>query len=398
MDLIRVNANVDNATNLFTPYGALIEDYDSLVWTEKFQDHSEFVLTTKHVDDFLVQLPLESFVTLLQSQEVMKVESRLLERDAQGQEKLTIRGSSVTSILQHRVIQLGSPSKTAKLDLSNADQVLAFLVIYSTIKSYVASGEFSGAFDPNAISAGFVVTSNTALSATGAAHTYWIPAGVVDQPIRTYLEESGLGIAFRRPDGKSGYVLDASPISSTLTPSITQARLDLRRPNDLSDDSAPGSVIFDADSGHFVNISWLESVKNAKTIGYLNVPNTTNMTTSTFNPAFPSASLRTKLGLLGYSHESSPPGDEAEGTAVEIEAALAAQMTEKMILDHPYKVITGGEVSGSAPYRYLEHYELGDIVGVYSVRYGLQKMRVTEFIRSWEDGTEKAYPTLSQIY
>ena len=71
---------------------------------------------------------------------------------------------------------------------------------------------------------------------------------------------------------------------------------------------------------------------------------------------------------------------------------------EEMIINHPYKVITEGKVSSIAPYRYLEHYELGDIVGIYSTRYGLQRLRVTEFIRSWEDGAESAYPTLSQIY
>lgn len=394
MDLIRVNAHVDNATNSFKPYGALIEDYDSLIWTEKFQDHSEFELTTKHVDDFLLQLPLESFVTLLQSLEVMKVESHLISRDQDGNETLTVRGRSVTSILDKRVIQLASPAKTAKLNRANAEEVLAFLIIYSTIQNYTASSDFSGAFDPNGISGGFKVTSNAALSGVGASHTYWIPAGYVGNTIKPYLTEADLGMAFRRPDGKEGYILSpAAGNTGTYTAAITEARFDLRKPQDVS-----STVIFDSDQGAFVSIKWLNSVKNAATVGYLNVPQTVNMTANAFNPQFPNANLRTKLGLLGYSHESGLPGDETEGTDAEIEDALEAQMIEKMSIDHPLRVVTEGQVSPDVTYRYLEHYELGDTVGVLSTRYGLQKMRVTEFIRSWNDGSETAYPTLAQVF
>lgn len=393
MDLIRVDAHVNNAVNTFLPYGGLIEDYDSLVWTEKFQDHSEFILTTSHIDDFRLQLPIESFVTLLQSLEVMKVESHTIGRDQKGKEKLTIRGRSVTSILENRVIQLASPSKTAKLNVINADRALVWLVIYSTVKEYTSDSIFSGAFDPNGISGGFEITGNTPLSTVDDDDTYWIPAGVVDRPIRSYLEETGRGMAFRRPDGKSGYIFDTAPLSSTLTSSITEARFDLREPDNVSD-----TVIFDVEKGHFTDVEWIESVRNAKTVGYLNVPNTTNMTDIVFNPAFPNASSRTKLGLLGYSHESSLPGDETEGTTAEIKKALKAQMRNQLKKEHPYLIVTGGQVSSTAPFRYLEHYALGDVVGVYSVRYGFEKKKVTEFIRSWESGTESAYPVLSQNY
>jgi hypothetical protein len=303
----------------------------------------------------------------------------------------------LTAILTQRVIQLANPSKSALLRLNNAEQVAAFLIIYSTVEEYTnPSGEFFGAFDPNGISGGFVVSCRTALSTTGSTHTYWIPAGEVYKALRPHLVEAGLGIAFRRPDYLPGYIIDASPISSTYSASITSGRFDLVRPSDLT--VGGDAVIFDADKGHFNNIKWLESVKNARTIGYLNVPNTVNVVGSAFNPGFPNANMRTKLGLLGHSYEDSLPPDETEGTTQEIEDALIAQMREKLAEEYGYAIITDAEVSQTAPYRYLRDYELGDYVGVYSVRYGFQKMQVTEFVRSWDEGVETSVPTLVQVH
>src|SRR4051812_17036171 len=83
--------------------GKLIENWDSLIWTERFNTVGDFNLQTGRVEEFMSLLPEGTRLTLRDSNIAMVVETHQIERKKNTPQKLTITGRSYESILDRRV-------------------------------------------------------------------------------------------------------------------------------------------------------------------------------------------------------------------------------------------------------------------------------------------------------
>jgi hypothetical protein len=82
----------------------LFEDYRSLIWTERFNTHGEFQLTSSNIQKTLDTFPLGSLVSLRDTTEVMMVETHSIEPNSDGTPEITITGRSLSSFLENRVL------------------------------------------------------------------------------------------------------------------------------------------------------------------------------------------------------------------------------------------------------------------------------------------------------
>lgn len=88
----------------YTP-DMLIEGYNSLVWTERYRDFSEFEIKSFDVDRMLTLLPENTLVSHLGTRHVMMVETASIEDVGEGidaRPEITIRGRSAAAILESR--------------------------------------------------------------------------------------------------------------------------------------------------------------------------------------------------------------------------------------------------------------------------------------------------------
>src|SRR5690606_9481035 len=81
----------------------LIENYDSLIWTERYNTIGDFQIQTGYVDEYLSLLPKGTILTLRESNVPMVVETHQIDRKKNQPQKLIITGREYSKILSQRV-------------------------------------------------------------------------------------------------------------------------------------------------------------------------------------------------------------------------------------------------------------------------------------------------------
>ena len=79
-----------------------IENYESLIWTERYAQAGDFELVSSDVSRCLQMMPLESYVGLRESTVPMIVESHKIIKEKHKAPKIEIRGRSFDSVLERR--------------------------------------------------------------------------------------------------------------------------------------------------------------------------------------------------------------------------------------------------------------------------------------------------------
>lgn len=126
---------------LFTLDGAfqlydLIENYKSLVWTERYSSSGDFELKSNEVAATIKQLPLESFVTLRESTVPMIVEAHKIEKKKNAAPEITVTGRSFETVLERRAsVQLiaSDASKQVWTISANKPSDAAFMMMRTVL-------------------------------------------------------------------------------------------------------------------------------------------------------------------------------------------------------------------------------------------------------------------------
>ena len=95
MELLTLNAN--------NQPDKTIENWDNLLWVERFNNVSDFQLETGDISNFMTLLPEGKGVTLRDSNYAMIVETHKIERKKNSAQKLIVSGRAYSSILDRRM-------------------------------------------------------------------------------------------------------------------------------------------------------------------------------------------------------------------------------------------------------------------------------------------------------
>lgn len=102
MELIRLNKEITDDFPRYYP-DKLIEGWNSLIWSERYQPSGEFILRTPRIAETAALLPQDSLVSLRDSAEVQIVEDLFVE-DKDGTKTLVVKGRTFDSFLDRRAI------------------------------------------------------------------------------------------------------------------------------------------------------------------------------------------------------------------------------------------------------------------------------------------------------
>lgn len=377
---------------------AVVGGLTSKIWTERHLDPGEFQLKTPRIEETMALIPEGSFITEQSSDEVMLVETHTIDEDDDGVDILTVKGSSFEVFLKGRYMLDRENYNTPWAMPQNykvheaAEAWLWNAVINGTgidrVKPPVPPIEKNFAeVIPNArVTEGYVDTSEE-------VKEWWVGEGEVYAKLMEFLTIGDLGIRSIRPyvPQLSGTVvsLDASSnIVRTTPPGIPYLQLQIYKGRNRTETPELGldPISIRYDMGHISKPSFVISSKDLKNFVHV----TSNITQfDAWTPVAGDIPMHLDLRMLVL--DGGNISDDVD--PVDFERALQ-QQAEAALIRYNRKVMVDGAISARIPWKYRQHYYLGDTVTVVG-KYGIKEnMQVNEYIRSEDEKGETAYPTL----
>lgn len=380
MDVFKLDANFDP--------DVVIENYESVAWTERYYTSGEFQLTTYAVEEAITLLPMNAKVSLSVSNQVMIVEEHLIETDDKGIDVLKITGRSVDGLLDTKWLLGGvnftfpgepprvriiTPAKTTELAVRD---------LFSSASDFMVTGfSDSGQGVTNHIN----LFSSAEVVGLGPEVVRYVKPGTYEKFVREILSEIDASIRSDR----------TYPASAGIIAVIIYKGRDLRENPAIED-----YVIFSVDNGDFKKVSYLRSLKNYKNVAYYMAgPNPLEPGDSGYKsvslpltiPATISGFERRVLYVDTVPFYNEETGLGADSEAGSLELALAE------LRKHQRTLFITAEISDALKDQYNVTYALGDLV-TFKGKYGITtSMQITEFTRIQDVTGERAYPTLTEV-
>jgi hypothetical protein len=350
----------------------LVEGYDSLIWTERFNTVGDFQITAGDTSRLMNELPEGTIVSIRESNIAMITETHQIDRPKNQAEVLTIKGRSFESILARRIAisALAAGITEWAVNVKTPSDAAYFIMNQICVEGILDEADI---FPPEIVQ---FLTPDDYLTGTGPTRQFSIPKGQLLAAVLQLLQAEAKEDVSTTPD----------------TPAVVQHGIRAIRPDSAgtaigieiytgTDRSA--TVYFDGtrtllDDGKYL----FSKVGSATTAYILGSTTAAKLDKTVVEPT----GLDRRVILVDAT--TSGMSDEI---ALQAEGELAlSQAKETAIFD-------GSINQDLSPYVYGVDYGLGDTVKLVG-DYGLdERARVTEFIRSEDKTGVKAYPTLVTV-
>lgn len=399
----------------------LIENYESLIWTERYSKAGDFEIKSSDVNYLINALPRESYVTLRESTVPMVVETHKIEKKPGSAPLITVTGRSFEACaLERRASVRDAPGSARNAWLINAAkesdaayeamrivlgdtsryqggvQVLApqnpvvnedvipeidltlpadyRAVAWSATTTY-SSGDivyYSGALyqatsasgnlnkvPPNATYWTLFVTGAVT---TGASNTYEISPDYLYNTVMNLISANHHGIKSVRPGQNS-----------------SKFGVEIYNGADLT-----ALYTIDARFDQFDSATYLLSAQGSTNVAYVYGAGGSDKVLKTAGPE--PTGLSRRVLFMDLSGDSTTVNSDVRKTRGLLE-----------LYNNNVTAMFDGEVAQQVGADYNSKYFLGDIIQLVG-EYGLsQNVRVSEFIRSADNQGTKAYPTLEAV-
>lgn len=373
MELLRLVSD-PGSTDFLQP-DRVIENYESLIWSERYHPAGDFQIVSSDVKRTMGLLPLEGYVTLRESTVPMVIESYKIESVKGKAPKLTVNGRTFETVLERRgsVNTLDLTSTNARLPWSIfADKIsdAAYKAIREVIGD-IARSNLPAAVLEASRSGDVIPEINLPLPSdytTGTSKEYPIRSGNLYAVILEMLETNHHGIRAVRPT----------------TPGKNTIDLDIYNGADLRE-----TAVFDAKFDQFDNATYLLSNQGSMNLAYIYGPNGASIRQKNNGPEV--TGLKRRVLVVDGTNEDTLNSDANRQARGLIElynnnaTALFDGETSAQIAELYNKPVNDGG------------YGLGDILKLRG-EYNLDRdVRVAEFIRSSDSSGESAYPAFQVI-
>lgn len=363
MELMTLTSNMQPDT--------LVENYNSLIWTERYAQSGDFELVSNDVYSTINALPLESFVTIRESTVPMVVEAHKIQKPLRGAPVITVIGRSFETVLERRASVNELPAAIGRAawmisseKASDAAYLAMRTVLGDTAKSQNGS-QILPAVSPAVSALDAIPEISLTLPAdyeVGTTNVFEIPFGDLYSAVINLLGVNRRGLKAVRP------VLGD-----------TKVGIEIYNGADLTE-----SVVFDARFDQFNSSTHLLSKVGSTDVAYVYGPNGSQIVLKTQAPE-PS----------GLSRRVLPVDVSGDQTADTTEVRTSRGLVE--LYKNNNTALFEGEVAEQVAQGYNQTYYLGDIlklVGEYGVP---QNVRVAEFIRTSDATGNRAYPAFETV-
>lgn len=418
----------------------MVENYSSLIWTERYSSAGDFTLQTSEVASMMSLLPLETCLTLRESTVPMIVETHKIEKPKNEAPVLTITGRSFETVLERRSTQytalqqsyttLPSDQPISAVKASDAAYVLMRMVIGDIARTLPdGTTPAFGPVDPAvsmldafnradgsaiidlAIPMDYEIPSVVGNPAAWSSTTAYIVGAVVsynNAQWEAVIANTGVAPTLSTPEWKVLYInysIEKTNLYSKVLDLITTNNHGIKAVRPQATDNKIGIeiynganltgsgsnsdplnvVVFDARFDQFDDATYLLSNTGSNNVAYvIGSKGAQQVLKTTPDVDHPEP--------FGLSRRVILLQDDAANTPDVIKSRGLVEL-----YNHNTTAMFDGEISVQIASGYNRDYFLGDIIKL-TGEYGLtEDARVAEFIRSSDASGDKAYPTLQAV-
>lgn len=350
----------------------VVENYESLIWSERYSNSGDFQLTTGNIGPMLQLLPEDSYVTVRDSTVPMRVELHKIENKKNVGPLLTVTGRSFEApALEDRVsvnaLNPISPRPVWNMLAEKESDAAykAMRVVLGDVERFAEGVSVLAAIAPAVDPKDAIPEMDLILPADyeiGVTNSYEIKAGKLYDTILELITVNNRGIKSVRPSS-----------------SETQVGVEIYNGADLTQ-----LVVFDARFDQIDDATYLLSKQGSKDVAYV------------YDAAGGAKILKTAAPEPeGLARRVLLVDADSNATGTTAEARRNRGLIE--LYKNNATALFDGEVADQVARGYNKDYFLGDIVKLVG-QYGLsQDVRVAEFIRTQDASGESAYPTFEAI-
>ena len=353
MDLIVLDSNLDAVD--------IVDTYESLIWTERYQKHGDFELYTAVSDEILRLMHPDYYLTTRDSEYVMIIEDNVIKSDIENGNHLTTTGRSLESILMRRILW-GYTSIDGNLQ-NGIESLLNSCIINPT--------------NPDRKINNFIFEASTDPAITNLSLTAQYAAGSeLYETITKICTEYGIGFKITLNDHK-------------------QFVFKLYAGADRSYNQVNNQyVVFSPNYENLTNSNYLETKSSYKNVGLVGGEG------EGLDRRYASVGTGTGLNRREVFIDANDiTSDVGDGTSI-TDAQYTAILQQRGLEELANKGVTTsfeGEAETTIMYRYGEDFFMGDIVQI-ADEYGHESIsRVTELVRSEDEGGSSTYPTFENV-
>lgn len=366
----------------------VIDNFHSVIWTERYYGDSEVEIVVPETAEMITKLPLGSFLSLTESDELMILESM----SSEGDRKMKFTGIGILPWLNNRFVRASAKHEDQYwyIDASSPGWVL-WAIVYNMCCD--GSPYLDGTNPINIANPERLIIPGLGLDdydTSGVPFKVGVPYGPVYDALYDIATTYEIGMQIKYdPEG--------------LNPLAFRSYKGIDR---TSGQTVNQTVRFSPQMDSLTDIKELQSIAAFKTLVYTFAPG--------LNPAEgadpPEPELRTTPGvssLTGTQYTgfdlralmvfaSDITTDQVGGSSSVLLDILNSRARDELANNKFVKTVDG-EVVPENPFQYGVHYNLGDLVEVEGNTGTIQEARITEYIRSQDSSGEKSYPTLTAL-
>lgn len=353
MDLMVLNSGLDAI--------AVVDTYESVIWTDRYYACGDFELYTSITNDILEYIKQDYYLQNRDSEHVMIVENIRIQSDVEDGNHVTITGRSLESILDRRIIW---GQKTLSGNLQNGIKTLLEECIISPS-------------DPNRKIDNFIFEESTDVSITGLTIEAQYTGDNLYDVIKKICGERGIGFKVTLSDNKQFVFKLYSGVNRSY------------------DQTANPYVVFSPNFENIINSNYIESksaMKNVTLVGgegegtyrrYLTVGND-------------HVGLNRREMFTDARDISSDLGD-GDRLSEEAYNSLLEQRGKEDLSECTEITSFEGQADTFTMFRYGEDFFIGDIVQV-ADDYGHETTsRILELVTSESEEGISVYPTFGTL-
>lgn len=356
-----------------------IENFDTAIWTERYADTGDFVITGNSVASIL---PMNTLIRCTASDDVGLVETRSFESGV-----ATIKGTFLTGFLKQRIIRSSYYWNVKNWSVTGSAGAIAGKIVDEMC--CVGGLGVSASTPPIPGGTDEVITNlNVGATATGTTITRDIPFGVVYEEVKKICDEDGLGFWLR-------------PANVTL--SNYDLIFSTYRGRSLTSDQTTYPVVrFNSALDTLVNVKELQSVSGYKNVCYAYAPEGIDEGGWSIGEAYvdgaeTKTNFERRTMMIFCDDITEEDVAAAGGGGVARLKAILDKRAADALVNNNYVRMLDGQIVPQEGNQYGVDYFLGDIIELKNSDDFVQKARITEYIRSQDSKGETAYPTLSVI-
>lgn len=353
--------------------GKLVEGYDSLIWSERFNTIGDFQIITGNVSEFAQKLPIGKVVSLRDTDVPMIVEKHEIETPEKGPDILTIKGRSFEKVMDQRVSIQSLTALTGSTSWLVNAKVPADVAYYIIVKICVDG--LVDVLDKFPAAKIQFPTPTDYLTGSGPTRAFEVPRGNLLNTVLTFLQTESLADTTTTP--KTPAVVPHGIRSKRPAAGSTAVAVEIYKGRDKT------NVRFDTTRDLIKSGKYSISKEGLANVGYGVLGATAaKMVKGTVEPS----GFDRRVLLVDASTSGSTSAD-----------VLKSYMTVALAQAKETNSFDGSINNDISPYTYGTDYALGDIVklvGDYAIP---QFARVTEYIRSQDKNGYRSYPTLVTV-